>query len=268
LVRIGGSVRVVSPPAGDDLPVFDEAPLRSVEFEPQALRPAGRRRPIVVGAWALAAMSLIAIGLLAGDPAADDPPSRLAIAVPTAAPGDPTFAPGDPWPPDLGPASTRMGALLLVPAAIALDSPAPARVEVTTPKVDVLGTMLVRAARVQIALEARGNRVLDHVSIDVSNHDGGIRPEWGPTFQASFDLPFPRPNGTMWVVVTAYDERGMPLGATRQPFTAGALRPSPVALADSNPMGERWRPRAPEARVLAAPPPTCMPLSATLASAC
>jgi hypothetical protein len=255
-VHVGGSVRTVTPAPVDDLPIFDEAPLREVEFAPRALRPPGRRGPVVAGAWALAVASLVTIGLLTRD-LPDDRSPLIAEAT----------GPGPARPLSSLP-STRMGALLLVPDTVALDAPAPARVEVTTPKVDVLGSMLVRAARVEIALEARGNRILDRVSIDVSNRDGGIRPERGPSFQASFDLPFPRPNGTMWVVVTAYDDRGMPLGATRRPFTVGPLLDPEVSLADSNPMGERWRPLLPGGPLLAAPPPMCLPLSPTLASIC
>jgi hypothetical protein len=73
----------------------------------------------------------------------------------------------------------------------------------------------------------------------------------------------------MWVVVAAYDEQGMPLGAIRRPFTVGPLLGPESALADSNPMSELWRPavRTP-GPVLAAPPPTCLPVSFTLASSC
>lgn len=269
-MRIGGSVRTVAPPADDDLPVFDEAPLRSVDFQPRALRPPGRRGPMVAGAWAVAVASLVAVGLLTGEPPTAE------RATPADASGRAQARPLSSLP------STRMGALLLIPGTVALDAPAPARVEITTPSVDVLGSMLVRAARVEIALEARGDRILDHVSVDVSIRDGGIRPDRGPSFGASFELPFPRPNGTMWVVVTAYDEGGMPLGSTRRPFIVGPLIQPPLALADSNPLAERWRSDvppvdtgtsvgvgAPDApRGLAAPPPVCLPVSATLASGC
>jgi hypothetical protein len=160
-----------------------------------------------------------------------------------------------------------MGALLLG-ASIELEYP-PARVEVTTPRLYVAGSMLVHAARVEVALEARGNRVLDHLSVDVSDPDGGVRPVRAPRFSASFDLPNPRPNGTMWVVVTTYDERNMPLGSTRRPFVVGPIAQPRLALADSQPMSERWRPQPARAvPALAGPPPTCLPVSPTLASSC
>lgn len=207
----------------DDLPAIEEAPPRAVEFAPRALRPGGRRGPVAAAAWALALTSIAAVGLLAGEPPA----------VPTPAVADGVSAdaavelPGRPVP---SLPSTRMGALLLRDV-VELRSPAPARVEITTPSVAVEGVVLVRAARVLVYLEARANRVLDRVTVDVSDRDGGVRPERAPTFEASFELPYPRPNGTMWVVVTAYDERGMPLGGTRRPFAVGPLlEPSPGDL--------------------------------------
>lgn len=255
-MRIGGSVRTVTPASGDDLPAFDEAPLRAIDFAPREVRPPGRRGPFVAGAWALAIAGVVAVGLLTGEPPQDDHAVVAEASLAESA-----------QPPSSLP-STRMGALLLQDV-VALVSPAPARVEVTTRRLDVAGAVLVRADRVLIALEARGNRVLDSVSMDVSDLHGGIRPEYGPTFSATFELPFPRPNGTMWVVVTAYDEGGMPLGATRRPFEVGPLQLVAAERADSNPMSERWRPAVRTPRPsLAGPPPTCLPESPTLASSC
>jgi len=256
-VRIGGSVRTVTPATLDDLPVFDEAPLRAVDFAPREVRPPGRRGPFVAGAWAVAIAGLVAVGLLTGEPPRDDRASAAEAS--HVVPARPLSS----LP------STRMGALLLVPGPIALEAPAPARVEVTTDQLQIAGSMLVRAARVEIVLEARGNRVLDHVSVAVADPDGGIRPERVPTFAATFDLPFPRPNGTMWVVVTAYDEGGMPLGATRRPFEVGPLVVAVAERADSNPMSELWRPAVHNPGPgLAGAPPTCLPVSPTLASSC
>lgn len=254
-MRVRGSVRTVTPASGDELPILDEAPLRAVEFEPRALRPQGRPGRIAAGAWAVTVACLVGVGALATEPDQEVP--LTAEATPPA-----TTRPDSNLP------STRMGALLRL-EVIDILSPAPARVEVTTRRLDVAGAVLVRAARVRIALEARGSRVLDHVSVDTSDLHGGIRPEYGPTFSATFDLPLPRPSGTMWVVVTAYDEGGMPLGAIRRPFTVGPLLEPEISLADSNPMSERWRPTArTPGPVFAPPPPTCLPVSAILASSC
>jgi hypothetical protein len=255
-VHIGSSVRTVTPASGADLPILDEAPLRAVDFAPREVRPPGRRGPFVAGAWAFAIAGLVAVGLLTGEPPHDD---RAAVAEASNAASARSLS---------SLPSTRMGALLLG-RVIELESPAPVRVGITTRRLEVAGSLLVRAARVEIALAVRGRRVLDHVSIDVADPHGGIRPVRNPTFNASFELPVPRPSGTMWVVVAAYDEQGMPLGAIRRPFTVGPLLEPVIALADSNPMGELWRPtvRTP-GPVLAGPPPTCLPVSPSLASSC
>jgi hypothetical protein len=214
----------------DELPAIEEAPPRAVEFAPRAIRPPGRRGPTAAGVWALALAGIVAVGMLAGEPpAAPAPAVADSVREDSAAELPARPAPSLP--------STRMGALLLRDV-VELRSPAPARVEITTPSVAVEGVVLVRAARVLVFLEARANRVLDRVTVDVSDRDGGVRPERAPTFEASFELPFPRPNGTMWVVVTAYDERGMPLGGTRRPFAVGPLvQPSPEGTEVSHDQG-------------------------------
>ncbi len=91
------------------------------------------------------------------------------------------------------------------------------------PLLTVFGKVIVHATRLEISVEARNNRVLDSIDVDVSDPDGGIRPAQQAEFQVQFPLPYPRPNGTMWVVVTAYDSLGLPLGGERRPFLVGAI---------------------------------------------
>lgn len=213
-MRIGAADGTAVPPPSDDLPIFEEAQPRSVAFAPRALRPKGGRWPVGAVAWIVVLAALAGLGLLDGE-GADGP----AAAVAQWSPDSSTEAPAAT---SRRLPSTQLGARLLRDV-VDLASPAPARVEVTTRSVSVEGAVLVRAARVEIFLEARGNRVIDHASVDVSDPHGGIRPELAPTFSASFELPNPRPNGTMWVVVTAYDDRNLPLGGTRRPFAVGPL---------------------------------------------
>ena len=202
----------------DDLPIFDDAQPRSVDFAPRALRARGGRGPLVARAWIVGLAALVSVGVLAGGPASD--PGEVAGIDEEALTG--AESPEAPSPP--------ARAALVITDVVDLGSPAPARVEVTTQQVHIAGSVLVHAARVEISLEARGNRVIDRASVDVSDPDSGVRPLLSPTFTASFDLPYPRPNGTMWVVVTVYDERGMPLGGTRRPFAVGPLlEPEPVS---------------------------------------
>ena len=232
-----------------ELPELPEAPTRSLEIAPRPIRPRTRRPPLLAAAWVVALVAFAGIGLLAGG----DPPTEPADAARELA--------GDPWPPDIGAArgrtdrlpSTYMGALLLRDA-VALESPL-ARLEVTTRSVSVTGEVLVRAERVRVALEARGNRVLEQVSLDVHDPHGGIRPLFKPTFETAFALPFPRPNGTMWVVVTAYDARGFPLGSLRRPFEVGPLvQPGP------------WGPHGTGPRTAGVT--FCLPQAPTAASSC
>ena len=193
-----------------DLPVFEEAPLRAVDFAPRVIRPPGQRGPVIAIIWVVGLAVLVGVVGFAGEPTS---PSSEPIA---------QQPPPQPHANDRPLPSTRMGALL-VRDVVNLESPALARVGITTPSVSVEGSVLVRAARVEIFLEARGNRVIDHATVDTTDPDGGIRPQRSPAFSATFDLPFPRPHGTMWIAVTAYDERGMPLGGTRRPFRVGPL---------------------------------------------
>lgn len=214
------SVRPVAQPPVDDLPIFEEAPLRAVEFAPRAIRPPSRRGPLIASAWAIGLVALVGVGALAGGVTGEPGSARGPLPVVAAEPdvAEPDTGPSSPephWPP------RRVTAV--VTDVVDLASPTPARVEITTRRVAVEGSVLVRATRVEIALEARGNRVIDRATVDVSDPNGGVRPVMRPRFSASFDLPYPRPNGTMWVVVTAYDERGMPLGGTRRPFAVGPL---------------------------------------------
>lgn len=217
--RLDRSVPLVDACAADELPEFVEAAPASIAFEPRRVGGgSGAPRPIALLAWVAGLLAIGGIGLLAGDPPAPTRPVVVADAGPEATGRIRTGLP-----------STYMGAML-TRDAVALASPAPDRVEVTTRQVAVSGSVLVKASRVEIFLEARGNRVIDHLSVDVTDPNGGVRPEYAATFEAAFDLPNPRPNGTMWVVVTAYDGRGMPLGGTRRPFAVGPLlEPEPTS---------------------------------------
>jgi len=119
----------------------------------------------------------------------------------------------------VAPAAADLGAF----DPIDLRSPAVGPITVTTPKLLIAGTMQVRADHVEIALEARNNRVIDHASVDVTDPNGGLRRDHQAQFEVSFDIPNPRPNDTMWVVVTAYDSHGIPLGGDRRPFNVGPI---------------------------------------------
>jgi hypothetical protein len=213
-------IRPAAATPGDDLPVFDEAPLRTFDLAPRAIQPGRTRGSLIAVAWAAGLALVVGVGVLAGasgtTPGAvreggvgpqlglDLPGGRVSQRRPEA-----HSPPGPPWP-AVGETAMR-------------EATAPARVELSTPTraVVVEGTMLVRAARVDISLETRTSRVLDRVSVDVSDVHGGIRPERAASFNARFNVPESPLAGTLWIVVTAYDTDGRPVGGTRRPFAVG-----------------------------------------------
>jgi hypothetical protein len=241
-VRVGGSIQRATLLPGDEFLSFDEATLRAVDFAPRPLRSAGRG-PLVVGVWMAGFAFLVGVAWLAGGETGQPLVAERADAT-LQAPA--ARSPEHHWPPD-----RRAAAAWPV---VDLQAPAPARVEVTSPGLEVAGAMLVHAARVEIDLEAIGNRVVGHATVDVTDLDGGIRPAWTPAFSTILDLPDPRPNGPMWVVVRAYDADGESLGGTRRAFLVGPLlEPDPASLVP---------------RLDLEGPPTCSPESPTMATSC
>jgi hypothetical protein len=78
--------------------------------------------------------------------------------------------------------------------------------------------------------------------LDVSNPTDGVREDRQPLFRAQFAIPEPRPNGTMWVVVTAYDASGVPLGGERRPFRVGPIvdvETGPYVVVDAPPLDQK-----------------------------
>ena len=165
--------------------------------------------------WTVALAGIVGIGVIGRGP---DQPSADALAASGAPRGE---APAD----GLGTSQpfAALGTDLALVNAIDLQLPAIGPVTLNDARLTVYGSVLVRAAHLEISLEARNNRVLERISVDVSDPDGGIRPSKPPSFDVEFALPYPRPNGTMWVVVTAYDAAGLPLGGERRPFLVGAI---------------------------------------------
>jgi hypothetical protein len=201
---------VARAPSGRNTTSADGAPRRpeSANFEPQRLSRGHGRFPVALAAW-LGVLALVVgvafVGQRTGD-IRDRAPAQVAIA--SEVPAVVLQAPEDPidlLTPEIGP------------------------ITITTARLTVKGNVMVKASRVVVSLEARNNRTLDSVTFNVSDPDGGIRPTQTPTFSAEFDIPFPRPNGTMWVVVTAYDSHLIPLGGERRPVLIGEIMGWPAA---------------------------------------
>ena len=185
-------------------------PPAGATFEVRRIARPRSRGPLAAFAWGGALTALVGLAILgrapdasprgvaeASGPFASVTPSDAAVA--QAAPADAAVDPID------------------------LRSPAVGPITLTTPQLRVQGSLQVRADHVEISLEARNNRVIDHVTLDTTDPNGGLRRDHQAQFQVTFDVPNPRPNGTMWVVVTAYDSHGMPLGGDRRPFNVGPI---------------------------------------------
>ncbi|HYN69109.1 MAG TPA: hypothetical protein VEX41_02740 [Candidatus Eisenbacteria bacterium] len=195
----------VSPGAVDAAP---RRPDESATFEPRRLSRMRSGPPIALAAWLGVLVLFVGAGFLGQQPGdsrglAPAPAAVASPVVPVALPRTPN--PIDLVSPEVGP------------------------ITITTARLTVKGTVLVRASRVVVSLEARGNRTLETLTFDVSDPDGGVRPKQSPTFSAEFDIPFPRPNGTMWVTVTAYDSHLIPLGGERRPIRIGEIMGWPAA---------------------------------------
>lgn len=208
-------VREIRPVERDDLHelTFVDRPARrpeqSATFEPQRL---SRRRgafPTALAGWLGVLALVVAAGFAGQRP--EDSHDRIPAQVVLASPDSSAALPQEPENP------------------IDLLAPEIGPITVTTARLTVKGSVLVHAAHVVVSLEARGNRTLDSVTFNVSDPDGGIRPKQTPSFSAEFDIPFPRPNGTMWVVVTAYDSHLIPLGGERRPVLIGEIMGWPAA---------------------------------------
>lgn len=94
---------------------------------------------------------------------------------------------------------------------------------ITTETVLVEGRLQIRSNTVRIALHGDDARSLDSLTVSTADRDGGIRPVRLPAFHVELELPSPRPEGRLWVVITAYDEAGVEISSMRRPVKIAAL---------------------------------------------
>ncbi len=212
-------------PRDDGAVIYEESPLDSVDFTPRIVR-SGQRGGLVAAALAITLVGLVGFGVLAGRNEVGSGPEAAVASGLAAVESAPTWgaavspvpsgAPGSrapTWPPSRG--------FVYLGGIIDLRWPVPSAVDENLTSIDVEGTVLVRAARIDITLRSGSTRIIDRTSIDVHDPDGGIRPVRAPTFMTSFDLPAPRTGETLWVLVTAYNEEGAQIGAARRPIFTG-----------------------------------------------
>lgn len=213
-------------PRDDGAVIYEESPLDSVDFRPRIVR-SGHKGGLAAAALAIVVAGLIGLGAFAGRPELGSDPEAATVSGTAAVESAPNWdgalsvplvsgAPGSrvpTWPPSRG--------FVYLGGVIDLRSPVPSTVDQHLTSINVEGTVLVRAARIDVALRSGSTRIIDRTSIDVRDPDGGIRPVRAPTFMTSFDLPAPPTGETLWVVVTAYDESGVQIGAARRPLFTG-----------------------------------------------
>lgn len=179
---------------------------------PRRIAP-GRRAPWLIATVAVVGLASLVALADAGDnglegarttvsslPTATD---DLAIALPT------TAVPVRP------PAIGRVEAGLGV-APVMLDLPAGADARITGAALTVDGELEVRASTLRIALEADRLHRLEAITLDATDPDGGLRPDRTLRFHAELALPSPRPTGRLWLVITAFDSAGHPIGTLRR----------------------------------------------------
>ncbi|HYH92532.1 MAG TPA: hypothetical protein VD763_05175 [Candidatus Saccharimonadales bacterium] len=109
-------------------------------------------------------------------------------------------------------------------ARIVLEQPSMAGQTVTTPDLLIRGHLTDGDGPIRISLWSGSDTQMEVVRLDALRApETGFRPRFAAPFQARFPLPNPRPNGTMFVEVVAFDRDGIPLESLRVPILVGAI---------------------------------------------
>jgi hypothetical protein len=107
-------------------------------------------------------------------------------------------------------------------APVTLRIPAVPDALITGATVTIDGELAVHASSLRIALEVNRLHRLEVVTVDTTDPDGALRPDRTPTFHVELSLPAPRPNGRVWVVITALDRSGHAICTMRESVMIGA----------------------------------------------
>jgi hypothetical protein len=199
-----------------EAPLWARAEADAASFAPRRIAPerhAPSRFAILV---AVAIVGLV--GLANGLPgvpsggAVAPPPAALDLATTADAPSPHVAI----RPPAIGSVEAGPGS-----APVTLRTPTGRDGPITTAAVPVEGLVALRASSIRVALELDKFHRIDAVEID-TNPDGMLRPDTTPAFHLNLALPSPRPIGQLWVVITAYDRSGHPLGTVRRGVLIGA----------------------------------------------
>jgi hypothetical protein len=170
-------------------------------------RRGGRRAgPWLIGTWVAGLAGVVAVAILGGG--AVSPGPRVA---------------------DVAPSSASPSGVVDLPVArIVLEQPSMAGQTITTRDLLVRGHLTEGDGPVRISLWSDSDTQMEVLRLDVLRApDSGLRAEDAAPFEARFPLPNPRPNGTMFVEVVAFDGGGIPLEVVRVPILVGSIAVGP-----------------------------------------
>jgi len=119
-------------------------------------------------------------------------------------------------PPAIG---SVQGALGRTPVVLRL--PGSGTRPITSASVIVDGELAVHATTLRIALEVDRLHHLGTVTLDATDANGALRPDYPLLFHAELALPSPRPLGRLWLVITAYNRAGTAIGTLRKEIVVG-----------------------------------------------
>jgi hypothetical protein len=108
-------------------------------------------------------------------------------------------------------------------APVRLDRPAAGVWAASGTTIEVQGKLRIKADSVRVTLRTLDLDLLDSTIVDTSDPDGGVRPRQAPAIDVALSLGrLPAAGDRLWLVLTAYDEAGLPLGTMRRLVTIAA----------------------------------------------
>jgi hypothetical protein len=182
---------------------LDPERVDSATFAPERLRK-GRSRSLVVAGWLAAVGAIVGLGV-AGHGVRVEVPAQTGASGPVVV------------------ASTQTADTVGLPVARILLTSQPAT-SISSGRVTLtVQGLAFRVDHVVVDVVAGDNVVVAEETINTADPDGGIRPLQTPTFETSFERSAPRSPGALFVVVTAFDDLGIPVGFVREAAVIGGL---------------------------------------------
>lgn len=194
-----------------ETPLWARAEAEAASFAPRQIGPR-RHAPLKYLAISIGSLAAVVALASAGGNALD--PTGAAEAVSPVTAISATTAPSAlvaVRPPAIGRVEAGLGG-----TPVALTLPAGLDPLITGASVTVDGELEVHATTLRIALEVNRLHRLGSITLDATDPNGALRPDYPLRFHAELVLPSPRPTGRVWLVITAYDGAGDAIGTVRQ----------------------------------------------------